>query len=356
MMNCNKCGNALQEADRIAWKCTSCGKAYGVKLSYLQKIQEKKNSNGTASLLKCKECGAPLDDGVEKIFWKCSCGNVQSGRLKEFLMMKSAVTIKEENTSLLVKSHSFFCSNCGMELRKNVKYCPYCGHKIPLDIDNKLLKVREFKGKLSLKRVMAVCAVFLMIIVLLLAGKTFIPQIFVSTSDLLAEGNYKKAYMKAKKDQKDDVLLENLISYESKEAANDLKDPSSFRLREAWYDKENSRFVLSISGKNGMGGVASSYWYYKYIEEEKEYQLITVINDLDDEDYSYFDDAEHKFEKVLNNIARDTIKDIIYEKDNELDNSIIKNINGLHKKDTLQDVELLKEINEIYPKGKLDNA
>ena len=173
---------------------------------------------------------------------------------------------------------------------------------------------------------------------------------------MFAEGNYKRAYSKAKKNQKDDVLLENLISYECKEAVNDLKDPSSFQLREAWYDKLNSRFVLSISGKNGMGGAATSYWYYKYSEEENEYQLITTISDLDEEDYSYLDDAEDKLEKVFNNIARETIKDIIYKKDNELDNSIIKNINGLHKKDTLQDVELLDEIKEIYPKGKSDNA
>lgn len=356
MMKCSKCGNEPKEIDKIAWKCISCGKAYGVKLSYLQKIQEKKNSNGVASVLRCKECGEPLDNGNEKIFWKCSCGNVQSGKLREFLMMKSAVAIKKENTSLLVKSQSSFCSNCGMELRENEKYCPNCGHKIPLDIDNNLLKVKGFKSKLSLKKVMATCTVLLMIIVLLLAGKMFIPQIFVSTSDLLAEGNYKKAYSKAKKDQKDAVLLENLISYECKEAVNDLKDPSSFQLREAWYDKVNSRFVLSISGKNGMGGAASSYWYYKYSEEEKEYQLITAISDLDEEDYSYFDDAEDNLEKVFNNIARDAIKDIIYQKDNELDNSIIKNINSLHKKDTLQDVELLNEINEIYPKSKSDNA
>ncbi|RKI38027.1 zinc ribbon domain-containing protein [bacterium D16-51] len=254
------------------------------------------------------------------------------------------------------KISKFFCSNCGKELRENEKYCPNCGHKIPLDIDNHSLKVRGFKRKLSLKKVTAICAVFLMIIVLFLAGKMFIPQIFVSTSDLLAEGNYEKAYSKAKKDQKDDVLVENLISYECKEAANGLKDPSSFQLREVWYDKGNSRFVLSISGKNGMGGAASGYWYYKYSEEEKEYQLITVINDLDEEDYSYFDDTEDKLEKIFNNMAREAIKDIIYQKDNELDNSIIKNINGLHKKDILQDVELLDEINEIYPKGKVDNA
>lgn len=84
MMNCNKCGNEPKETDRLAWKCTSCGKAYGVKLSYLHKLIEKKNIMNTASLLKCKECGEYLDSGNEKIFWECSCGNVQCGELSDY--------------------------------------------------------------------------------------------------------------------------------------------------------------------------------------------------------------------------------------------------------------------------------
>lgn len=81
----------LSITDKIAWKCTSCGKAYRVKLSYLQKIQEKKNSNGAASLLRCKECGVPLDNGNEKIFWKCSCGNVQSKKLQEYSIKEGII-------------------------------------------------------------------------------------------------------------------------------------------------------------------------------------------------------------------------------------------------------------------------
>lgn len=84
MMNCNKCGNEPKETDKLAWKCTSCGKAYGVKLSYLHKLIEKKDTVNTASLLKCKECGEYLDNNNEKIFWKCSCGNVQCGELSDY--------------------------------------------------------------------------------------------------------------------------------------------------------------------------------------------------------------------------------------------------------------------------------
>ena len=92
MMNCNKCGSEPKETDKLAWKCNSCGKAYGAKLSYLHKLTEKKNATNAASVLKCKECGEYLDNGNEKIFWKCSCGNVQCGKLSDYRGKSEAIS------------------------------------------------------------------------------------------------------------------------------------------------------------------------------------------------------------------------------------------------------------------------
>ncbi|MCI8563722.1 MAG: hypothetical protein HFH69_09400 [Lachnospiraceae bacterium] len=117
MMKCNKCGEEPKETDKLAWKCTSCGKAYGVTLPYLQKIQEKKNSDGVASLVKCKECGEPLDKGDEKIFWKCSCGNVQGGGLQEY----------GEKVNNIEKSNLIKCPDCGREVSRRAEKCPNCG-------------------------------------------------------------------------------------------------------------------------------------------------------------------------------------------------------------------------------------
>lgn len=51
----------------------------------MKRIQEKKNFDNAVSLIKCKECGNPLDDGNEKILCKChSCGNVFTGNLEDF--------------------------------------------------------------------------------------------------------------------------------------------------------------------------------------------------------------------------------------------------------------------------------
>lgn len=38
----------------------------------------------STSLLKCKECGGYLYNGNEKIFWKCSCGNMQCGKSEDY--------------------------------------------------------------------------------------------------------------------------------------------------------------------------------------------------------------------------------------------------------------------------------
>lgn len=118
-MNCNKCGNEPKETDRLAWKCTSCGKAYGVKLSYLHKLIEKKNIMNTASLLQCKECGEYLDSGNEKIFWKCSCGNVQCGELSDY--RDRAETINRLKEQIYTKNNQINSTITDSKQKSNYK-------------------------------------------------------------------------------------------------------------------------------------------------------------------------------------------------------------------------------------------
>lgn len=83
-MKCSKCGSLPKESDQLAWRCNSCKKVYRVSLKNIRGFAEKKQGGITKPLLKCKECGAPLDDGNETIAWKCSCGNVQKGKLGDY--------------------------------------------------------------------------------------------------------------------------------------------------------------------------------------------------------------------------------------------------------------------------------
>lgn len=87
MKKCSKCGWVISDNDKMAWKCTECGKAFRVNLSKLKKLYALKNKpeNSGKSLLKCSACGKGIDNGNEMIACKCSaCGNIMSGSLRDF--------------------------------------------------------------------------------------------------------------------------------------------------------------------------------------------------------------------------------------------------------------------------------
>lgn len=159
-MKCSKCGNIPQKSDQFAWRCNACKKVYGVSLKNIQSFAEKKGSDITETLLKCKECGASLDDGNETIVWKCSCGNLQKGKLEDYVSHTDKVL--SENTTINSFSKYIKCSECGKEISVNTKFCPECGCFISCK-------------KLSLyrKKTKVVCGVMAVICIFLAAGFMF---------------------------------------------------------------------------------------------------------------------------------------------------------------------------------------
>lgn len=88
MITCDKCKTTLQDNDPIYWKCTECNKTFKVDFPKLQNIHRLKSKaeNANKSLLKCPSCGKGLDNGDEKIFYKCSsCENIVKGNLDYFV-------------------------------------------------------------------------------------------------------------------------------------------------------------------------------------------------------------------------------------------------------------------------------
>ncbi|MDE6567212.1 MAG: zinc-ribbon domain-containing protein, partial [Lachnospiraceae bacterium] len=252
-----------------------------------------------------------------------------------------------------------YCQGCGAVIEKDVKFCPKCGTKVVTKIDINLSGAEKIldkaSGRFSMKKVGAILAALILVAVIAVVGIKVIPKIFVSPETLMSEGNYKKAYNKSKKEEKDDILIENLISSLCKESEDGLKDPASFKLRDAWYEnKDKKRIVLYISGKNSLGGTTNNFWLFTFNLDEKKYKLFTAINDLEKEEYSSYDDTEEGIEKVLNNVARDVIREI-YIDDNKLDKDLVERINGLHAKNVLKDVELLDEVKDIYPSEQSDD-
>ena len=369
MIKCLKCGREPQEEDRFVWQCTGCKKGYNVKLSFLQKVQEKK-SIISKPILKCKDCTEYLDNKTKNIYWKCACGNVQNGILDDF---SQKLNTDNDIIDFFNSDNNDFCSSCGTKLQPDQKfcpncgkntagkserfcvkcgeivsgdkrYCPNCGHKMPLNIETGKHLNTGFIKKLT---VIVISLVFVVGIVF--AGKTYIPKIFVSTEELLEEGNYEKAYKKAKKEEKENILIENLIAFVCGDVEKKLKDPSSFFLSEIYYEKTNPRrIILTVSGKNGMGGVSSSFWLYNFDTNKNQYACMGSVSDMEDEEASSYDSEDELMEKLVNNIIRTSIRDALNTAE-ELDNTLINHINNLHEEKLLNTVKLLDNISDIYP-------
>ncbi len=107
-IKCSKCGNAPTDQTKFAWKCNSCGKAYGMTLSALQQLENKLKLSKDDIM--CKNCGNILTDGKEQIYWKCQCGNLQRHTLKDFAKnepQKTSITKKNASHKNILKIFLF---------------------------------------------------------------------------------------------------------------------------------------------------------------------------------------------------------------------------------------------------------
>lgn len=156
MKKCSKCGSVISDNDKMAWKCTECGKAFSVNLSKLKKLQMLKNKpeNTGKSLLKCSVCGNGLDNGSEMIACKCSaCGNIMSGSLGDFAdgdsyhkLNTDKISPSENMPPTLIK-----CPDCNKFVSNKATRCPNCGVNIhELEMYNKKEKLNSKIKKLGL--------------------------------------------------------------------------------------------------------------------------------------------------------------------------------------------------------------
>lgn len=86
MEKCLKCGRELTDNDLIYWKCTKCGKVFTASLLKLKNLQRQKKLHPGQALLKCPGCGYGIDDGKERMIYKCvGCGSTTGGNLENFV-------------------------------------------------------------------------------------------------------------------------------------------------------------------------------------------------------------------------------------------------------------------------------
>lgn len=323
-------------------ECNNCGKEYEDDIQF------------------CEECGSNLADNTELQTNEQNSETIEETPQKTFCIycggeIASGLTYCSKCGKSSVEEGKKHCVQCGTVLVENQKFCGTCGQKvssiiIPREMDSAVKTVK----KINPKKMIVIVIAIVISIALILVGKTVIPKIFVSADEYLAQGNYEKAYDKAKKDQKEDVLIENLIATICAEAKTSLKNEDSFKLRQAWYDKNEDRIVLRIQGKNSFGGDVTNYWYYTFDDEEQEYQLWTTVSDFEEEETYSWDDTSEILEKILTNAAKEIIQEIIEKKENELDSKMIDRINELNSQKLLDDVELLEETKTLYPEEEKD--
>lgn len=247
------------------------------------------------------------------------------------------------------------CVKCGAELQEGQEFCPKCGQKVGLAVDNNVaFAIDQFnsdvvKANAKKKKTPIIIGVVLVIIVLAaVAFKTVAPKIFIDMEGYLEQGNYEKAYEKAKsKDDKLKVRAENAIAVQSALSADNLKDPSSFSLRDAYYmeatndsGETTKNIALYINGTNSYGASVSSYLYYIWDQDDKEWEYFCSVSDLEEEEENRYDDEDEKLEKLVNNIGRVGIK-LAMEDGMKLDKKAVKRINKMFEEDTLDDVDLL---------------
>lgn len=267
----------------------------------------------------CLNCGSPLEEGQE---FCAKCG------------MKRGVKKK------------ILCANCGAELTTNQKFCPICGAKSNISANDKLdeikNKYRKCIRKINWKTIIKIAIAILIIIALFFVGKAVFPKIFVSTEDLISQGNYEEAYKKAKNDQKEKIYRENIIAVLANEVIDGYKDPSSFDLRDAWFNEDEKFIVIKAGGKNSYGGIVFSYDYFTYSEKNKKYEFYCSISSLEKEEYRSYDNSSERLEKALKNIARIKISSVIYNDKYKIEKESINNINQLFKQGLLSNVKLLE--------------
>lgn len=240
------------------------------------------------------------------------------------------------------------CSKCGAQLQNGQEFCPKCGQKVGASMDNNVsAAINRFNENIDRqnskkKKIPIIIAASVVILVLLvIAGIKIAPKIFVSVEDLCAQGNYEKAYEKAKDDEKKKVYAESVIAELSAKTSNGLKDKASFELRDAWFDQSDKQVVLQIAGRNSFGGMVINYYYYTYDDDDKDFSLFCSVSDMDDDELYSWDDYEDAIEKALYNAAREKMRTIMGSSSNKLDKSGVKRINDLFSEDKLDDVEMI---------------
>lgn len=297
----------------------------------------------------CRNCGAPWLPG------QTACPNCGAPKT-------DPAPVGEASADAVTPT----CPNCGTMLQEGQKFCPGCGQMLgaaspanpagsfntgnPANPANPMNPMAMPYGapvgvKRKSKALPWVIVAVVVVVVAALAVLVLVSSdMFASVETLCARGDYTKAYEKASEGEKPAVKGESVAAECSAFAVDNLKDPSSFKLREVYYYESTNddgtffgEIVLYISGANSYGASVGSYWLFTWDDDDNEWSYFCSVSDLEQEEYSDYDDEDEKWEKIVNNFGRELIG-LVKGNGIELDKSAVKRINTLFERDMLDDV------------------
>ncbi len=295
------------------------------------------------------------------------------------------------------------CQNCGAELKPDQEFCPRCGQRsgsdpAPAPVVNDSSSAVQRQKKKTMTVVISVIAA--VVVIAVACCLILLPKLMVDTAGYIEKGDLEKALGKAKTDEekqlvadaylergdyersfalstdetgrakaiqaalsvgnylwayentdksKDRLLIkvENVAAVQSAFSADNLKDPSSFSLRDAYYSEAKNddgtltaQLALYLSGANSYGAKVSNYWLYTWDDEEKTWDYWTSVSDLTEEEYNTYDSEDDRWEKLIDNLGRARIKNLI-SGGIKISKEAVERINTMFEAGTLDDVELL---------------
>ena len=260
------------------------------------------------------------------------------------------------------------CPNCGTLLQEGQKFCPGCGQMLgaadpagsfntgnpmnPMNPANPMNPTAMPYGAPGIpkRKSKALPLVIVAVVVVLIAALATLVLVssdtFASVATLCARGDYAKAYEKASEEEKPAVKGESVAAECSAFAVDNLKDPSSFKLREVYYyEGTNDKgepydyIALYLSGANSYGASVGSYWLFTWDDDDNEWFYFCSVSDLEQEEYSDYDDEDEKWEKTVNNFGRIMIE-LAQKSGIELDKDAVKRINTLFMLDDVEAISI----------------
>ena len=357
---CPYCKEEIRSGDGVK-VCKSCGvphhtkcwvenkgcTTFGCTDEYVEETADTLQNDKNAEL--CIRCGAFLDEGQD---FCPKCGTPRGG-------MKKPI-----------------CQKCGADLQDGQDFCSRCGQKVgePTAVVSPDAVNNEPKKKKTGKTIAIV-----LVILIVLAGlaalvwfylfPTFFPNLLngsqsnsaqsntsqtddVSTVvsheptvvELCAEGKYSEAFTKADSSyERKKVKAESVAAERSAFAADNLKDPSSFKLRDVYYredlsaSKPKAQVVLQVNGANSFGASVSNYMVFVWDEDKGNWTYFGSVSDLVDDEVKSYDSDSRRIEKATDNLIRSLIRDI-RDEGLTLEKDAVKRINHLFEIDELDKV------------------